>query len=314
MNISSAGITRLLYRVREYQKPLLTSATFLVLLVFAYLIILRPQIVAWQLSNVELAKAIKTFERYRDFEKIVSKIDQQRGDLSGADIQNAVSVPPADRIEQAFFETMNTICDQTKVRIERTAPTVLSDSRKSWALSFVGDFTQTCQFLSLVERSYRIESLALTSGLQTARHTVDVHVAELIPQALIDKVHNDVIEKFTGKDMFVLYDEVARLIADIRTQSAKAAQFKPPARDVFLYADTFYYVPADQAPQEKVRAVDESPKIRIDGIFWDPDVPVAVIEGKALRQGDTIKGARIIEIQEKAVVVKYKEKKYTLSK
>jgi hypothetical protein len=51
----------------------------------------------------------------------------------------------------------------------------------------------------------------------------------------------------------------------------------------------------------------------LSGIVWDPESALAMIDGVALHVGDTIKGARIVEIGIDRVALLYKAKRFVLT-
>ncbi|MBD3368586.1 MAG: hypothetical protein GF405_10530 [Candidatus Eisenbacteria bacterium] len=65
-------------------------------------------------------------------------------------------------------------------------------------------------------------------------------------------------------------------------------------------------------PQETVTP-DRLPRMSLYGIIWDPENPIAMIDGMDLRVGDRIKGARITRIEIDRVVLSYRSREYTLT-
>jgi hypothetical protein len=55
------------------------------------------------------------------------------------------------------------------------------------------------------------------------------------------------------------------------------------------------------------------PPMSLYGIIWDPENPIAMIDGMDLCVGDRIKGARIVEIGFDRVVLSYRSKDYVLT-
>ena len=49
------------------------------------------------------------------------------------------------------------------------------------------------------------------------------------------------------------------------------------------------------------------------GIVWDPDRPIAMIDGQDVRVGDSIKGAKVIEIGIDRVVLSYRSRQFVLT-
>jgi len=65
---------------------------------------------------------------------------------------------------------------------------------------------------------------------------------------------------------------------------------------------------ASQAP-----APIELPFMTLYGVIWDPDNPIAMIDGLDLRVGDKIKGARIVGIEFDRVLLTYRSKSFELA-
>ena len=55
------------------------------------------------------------------------------------------------------------------------------------------------------------------------------------------------------------------------------------------------------------------PALLIQGMFWDSPQPLALIENKLLRVGDTIKDVRILGISKEGIDVIYSDKLFTIS-
>jgi hypothetical protein len=55
------------------------------------------------------------------------------------------------------------------------------------------------------------------------------------------------------------------------------------------------------------------PPMVLNGIVWDPLTPIAMINGTDYRVGDSIKGAKVIEIGKQSVTFTYKSKRFVLT-
>jgi hypothetical protein len=55
------------------------------------------------------------------------------------------------------------------------------------------------------------------------------------------------------------------------------------------------------------------PPMWLSGIIWDPANPIAMINGLDLHVGDSVKGARVVEIRIDSVVLSFKSKHYVLT-
>lgn len=68
-----------------------------------------------------------------------------------------------------------------------------------------------------------------------------------------------------------------------------------------------------EAKKKEKQAPVTLPYMSFNGIVWDPESPVAMIDGLDLRIGDEIKGARVVEIGIDRVVLSYKSKRFVLT-
>ncbi len=69
----------------------------------------------------------------------------------------------------------------------------------------------------------------------------------------------------------------------------------------------------EQPEREDTVAETGPPRMTLYGIIWDPETPIAMIDGMDLRVGDRIKGARITRIEIDRVVLSYRSREYTLT-
>ena len=88
---------------------------------------------------------------------------------------------------------------------------------------------------------------------------------------------------------FDLRDPMAPLVTERRSSSSNAGQSRSAPAPITL------------------------PAMTLSGIVWDPESALAMIDGVALHVGDTIKGARIVEIGIDRVALMYKAKRFVLT-
>lgn len=66
-------------------------------------------------------------------------------------------------------------------------------------------------------------------------------------------------------------------------------------------------------PRRDTPAPITLPAMTLSGIVWDPESALAMIDGVALHVGDTVKGAKIVEIGIDRVALLYKSKRFVLT-
>ena len=71
--------------------------------------------------------------------------------------------------------------------------------------------------------------------------------------------------------------------------------------------------PRSTGPRRSAPAPITLPSMTLSGVVWDPDSALVMIDGMALRVGDTIKGAKIVEIGIDRVALTYKSKRFVLT-
>jgi type II secretory pathway component PulC len=54
------------------------------------------------------------------------------------------------------------------------------------------------------------------------------------------------------------------------------------------------------------------PSLVVSGLIWGGNIPQAIINGKILKEGDTVEGAEILEIKKEGVIIIYKGKEFTI--
>jgi hypothetical protein len=126
-------------------------------------------------------------------------------------------------------------------------------------------------------------ALAATSGPEGS-------IIDRDPQhlACVAKIARARMQKmYTGDDARDPFEPLVRLTSRMST----------PAREE---------EPAEPAPVTL-------PYMTLYGIIWDPETPIAMIDGMDVHVGDRIKGARIVEIRINRVILEYREKQFELT-
>lgn len=58
---------------------------------------------------------------------------------------------------------------------------------------------------------------------------------------------------------------------------------------------------------------ERKPSLQVTGILWDKQDPVVIVNGKFLKKGDEISGAKILDIQMREVTLSHNNKEFTIS-
>jgi hypothetical protein len=81
----------------------------------------------------------------------------------------------------------------------------------------------------------------------------------------------------------------------------RGAQYRDPFRD---------YLP--KADLQKGKFQKQLGNIKVTGLIWDTDRPLAIINGKVCAIGDTVAGAKVIDINKKGVFLDFQGEIYML--
>ncbi|MBM3249838.1 MAG: hypothetical protein FJZ09_03200 [Candidatus Omnitrophica bacterium] len=82
-------------------------------------------------------------------------------------------------------------------------------------------------------------------------------------------------------------------------------------RDPFLELGKDVQMPSSQITPAK-EAV-QPPPLKVQGLIWGSSLPQAIINDSVVKQGDTIGGARIIDIDKNGVVVEFQGQEFNIS-
>ena len=105
-----------------------------------------------------------------------------------------------------------------------------------------------------------------------------------------------------------------RTVAKIATARARTIYAGGDLRDPMEALATERRSGSRDAPSRRdAPAPITLPAMRLSGVVWDPDSALALIDGLALYVGDTIKGAKVVEIGIDRVALLYKSKRFVLT-
>ena len=72
------------------------------------------------------------------------------------------------------------------------------------------------------------------------------------------------------------------------------------------------YLPKTEIGKTRATVSRELGKLHLTGVIWGGKMPLAIINDKIYRVGESILGIKIIEINKTGVLLKYKEETYIL--
>lgn len=132
------------------------------------------------------------------------------------------------------------------------------------------------------------------------------------------------LKRMTGKGVV---EQVSRVISkqpplqpeavkeaakDIIEESGISAEYTAPEeKDPLGLPDAFQNL-ISQLLTPKVEDIT-LPTLTVSGIIWGSKTPQAIINGKIIKEGDTLEGVEVLEIRKEGIVIFYKGREFTIA-
>jgi hypothetical protein len=100
----------------------------------------------------------------------------------------------------------------------------------------------------------------------------------------------------------------AAVIEQVDFQSELSAASKPDPFDLPVDLQEKFVI-IEEAAEAKKEEEGELPGFRLSGVVWGGNMPIAFIDDKPYKIGDTISDAKILDIDRKGALFSYKDKK-----
>jgi len=214
----------------------------------------------------------------------------------------------AQKSQNTFLDRISEISVQAKINLDKITPDE-STGKKNWNVNFTSDYKGICDFFALLEKYFKVESFAVTSGEFRPMHLAQIIVSgtAVAPAATAPDV--------SGRDIFDFYGEASEVLKQIEAKENVANSVQITARkDPMYFEETIFPTEKRQEVKKQQKVSYDAPSVKIDGIYWDPSTPVVVIDGKALKEKEEYNGVTIDKINEGSVSVVWKGRKFTLKK
>jgi hypothetical protein len=246
-------------------------------------------------------------QQYNNFSPFRIKLDQQRELVNTLSTSFGSNYFVNNQSENNFLDEVGNLCQQANIKLDHISPTKI-DTGQAWAVGFVTHFWQMNSFLLSLEKYFKIESLRIQKG-DAAGNRVDMVI---VPVIVAGNADGSALNPAKAKqDIFDLFSATEEIVKRVQQKQAEIGSNAQVQRNPFNEESAPKIVTVPRQPQV-AKPVVEAPPISLDSIFWDPETPVAVINGKAMREGETIKDVTISKIQEDGVTVEWKGHKHTL--
>lgn len=277
-------------------------AGVLVLLVVHFSVV-RPQMRRLAQYRADLEQLRAKAQRYHTFVEFQARLGEVNGQVSSLSSGYTDSMFSGKQTEQDFLDRIASFCQQANVRLDRINQTKI-DSGQAWDVSLTAPFPSINTFMNTLEKYFRIEGLRLRKGEDGRGHQAEMIIAPIIVAGSGGLS--------AGADIFELFDRTDEIAKKISVRQSETEINGQVLLDPFTGGDLFKKPEPPKPEPQKIEPVVETPRVPIEGIYWDPETPVVVIAGKALREGDTIKDAKIVKIREDSVTFEWHGRTHTL--
>ena len=289
---------------------------FILNLVFSLIILYVVYFYVYSKNKNNYNERVAVYERFYnisiqldDFSNIQMKMDEQRDsiiettsyyqDLFNSNDQNINSYK--NRVSKLLEKSGIDLKDSSIVQIQKGNNIALQ-------IKTIADYPKICSFLFEIEKFSEVSNIKMDY-----KNNV---VMECSPILFSGQVNDN----FSGRISKVKVDDVAAIgyfkeIFD-KIQEVKNVGYIPTWRDFEPIPNSpFYHYVAPKKTVKKSGSYvvkSEKPEFVIDGIMYEKNNPIVIIEGKFLYTGDKYKNAKIVKINQNNIKVEYYGKTYIL--
>lgn len=248
-----------------------------------------------------------------DFSTIKMKIAEQEDFFLEVFSHFSSVLYPNDIIKNSYktkvFDLLKNMKIDTDVREDMKQ--INNEENISLDISFFAKYNTFCQFLFELEQFSKIESI-----------NYDYKGAVSIKSSPI-LYSNEVNDCFLGRSSIENMDDLTKsgYFKEIvgRIQKVKDIGHIDTWRDIghIPKSPFLYYLIEEKKKLKKRRGIlknknTEKPAIFLDGIMYEKEKPIVIIDGKFYYVGDMYKNARIVKIEQSSIFIDCNGKKYTI--
>lgn len=289
-------------------KDIATLCGVLFAVVLLYVLLFRPHAKKADSLQQQLSRAQLKIKQYESFLEFSSKLTHQKDMAQALFSRYDVTIRANGGYEQGFVDDIGRLFRESDIRVESITP-ISVESKPAWTIMFNASYQKLDNFLLNVERFYRVEALNMERGGQSSGHKVSVTLSSL-GMSVPKEAGQPAVD---GLDVFDLYERIDTALSSISRKEGLAPSSLNIPVDPMISAELSAPVARKEAPREEP-AAPAGPLLPIDGIYWDPETPAVVVAGKAYSEGDTVRGVKILKINQDSILVSNNGQKLTLRK
>lgn len=292
------------------------AGCFILVIVILFFFVLKPQEKKLKRTKDILRKQQEVFFKYKDFEKLVKYFEQHKEEALKL-LQEYLQEKTVSKDErQLFLEKVGRISSKAGAAIQSMKPIKHGSDPKDkekepyeniyFKINISAGYKDIGEFVTYLEQDkkiFGIEKFDIKSGKDSPEHKINLTVYNvLFPE--YKGVENNLS---TDSDIFELHSKVKKATDEIKKEKDKILEKFDIKKDPMYYKDTIFIPQRRRIPP---------PKIQLEGIIWDKDNPMAVVNGEVKEKGDYVKGAKIVKINKNSITILWRSRwyKYNLKK
>ena len=245
-----------------------------------------------------------------DFATIKMKIAEQEGFF--LDVFNHFSSVfyPNDMIKNSYKAKIIDLLKNMKIDIDvrENIKQINNEGNICLDISFFAKYNTFCQFLFELEQFSKIESINYNY-----KGAVSIKSSPLL-------YSNEINDCFLGRSSIENMDDITKsgYFKEIvgKIQKVKDVGHIDTWRDIgHIPKSPFLYYLIEEKRKLKKRVNlkgTEKPNIVLDGVMYENEKSIAIIDGKFYYVGDKYKNARIVKIKQSSIIIDCNGKKYTV--
>ncbi|MCB4792016.1 MAG: hypothetical protein LHV68_09020 [Elusimicrobia bacterium] len=295
-----------LLSVREWAQWI-GGLVFIIIATIGFLaFMVKPQFAIIKKQKKELAGLNSKFTQYSNFKNSAAGLERKKDNIADVINYYETELKPNNLTEQNVLDELGRI-SAGRVKIDKLNANTLStkinentfSTNPAWTLHFSASFDLLTDFISLLERSFKIDGLKIQKGSKYPSLDIEMTV---IPLDSGEKKQEVLATSNTYEDFMDIFDRISAISDNIGIKVKKLKNIIEIKKDPF------------SARAEKKKVKPDRPYIRIDGISWDRNESSSrvVIDGNIYSIGNTVHNAKILRINKNSIVVLWDSKEFTI--
>jgi hypothetical protein len=296
------------------------GAFFFILVIFNFAIVNKKSANLNKIKQ-EIVSGQAKLQSYSSFETMVNGYDSKKDDIRNNIQLFYDNLVQQDKIEQRCLEEIGKITKAAGIKIDKMTPigaSLRADSgyeKQVWKISFVSSYKKLYKFIYLLENNkvvFGIDLLQIFGGGENKMHSVEMDIYTITSASVKpgNTAYNYSVSNSTN--IFKLPADALGLMEKMNQKKTEIAVSYEVKVDPLSYAGTIFPKKRLNTSKKNKKYVPSKPNLKLEGIIWDDQNPMVIINGKVLGKGGRIDGAKITKITKTYVSVWWRSKTFTL--